>query len=1447
MIDKIIKFSVHNKLIILIFTLFIAIAGLYSLSQLTIDAVPDITTNQVQVVTVSPSLAPQEIEQFITYPVEITMSNLQKVEEIRSISRYGLSVVTIVFEEGYDIMRARQLVSEQLQVVSGEIPSELGQPELMPITTGLGEIYQYTVDVEPGYEDQYDATELRSIQDWIVKRQLAGVQGIVEISSFGGFVKQYEVAIDPEKLRANDVTINEVADALSMNNANSGGSYIQKGPYAFYIRSEGLVTALEDIEKIVVKNNGNVPLLVRDIATVQFGETPRFGAMTKDGKGEVVGGITLMLKGGNATEVIKNVKERLAQVERSLPEGIAIKPYLDRATFVDRVIKTVRNNLVEGGLIVIFVLVILLGNVRAGLVVASVIPLAMLFALTLMHMFGVSANLMSLGAIDFGLIVDGAVVIVESIVHHIHTHKSLQKTFTRKEFDHTVEHSASAIMHSATFGMLIILIVYVPIMTLSGTEGKMFKPMAYTVSFAIIGALILSLTYVPMMSALVLKRKTSHKKSFADKLNDFILKFYTPFLESALKYRKIVITSALALLVVAVVIFMRMGAVFIPTLEEGDLALQMTIPPGSSLNESINSSTKVESVLLANFPEVKHVVSKIGTAEVPTDPMALEAADVMVILKEKSEWTSASDREELAEKMKEKLGVVKGAVFEFTQPIQLRFNELVTGVKSDVAIKIYGEDLDVLFSKANEVAALVENVQGAADIKVEQVDGLPQIMLRYDREKMARYGLNVDEVNRTIKAAMAGENTGIVFEGERRFDMTVRLEEGFRNDGNIYDYLYLRTASGQQIPISEITDIEEETGPMQISRENTQRYIAIGVNVRNRDIQSLVEEMQTIIDQKLDLPPGYFVVFGGQFENLRDATQRLQIAVPLGLLLIFILLFFAFSSFKQAIMIFSAVPFSAIGGVLGLWVRGMPFSISAGVGFIALFGVAVLNGIVLIGYFNQLKERGIDDLKERILLGASTRLRPVIMTATVASMGFLPMALSTTAGAEVQQPLATVVIFGLFSATMLTLIVLPVIYYLVERGIKKPNKVTIASVLLLFCFFQGMDVKAQTESQSGLQSISIEEALQMAASNNPVYKNSALQIESAEAGKKGILDFGNTSANYQKGQINSEYKSDYNFSINQSFGTPFGFVAKSKMVKSEINLRKSEQVLAQTQLERSVSLAFYEYNWLYYKAALLQDYLKTYEEMVRIADVRLETGDDNMLSALVISSRKEEINSQLEALKADLFIALKQFNTAIFSEEEYAPQTSESLDKLQFNASDSSQVAGLLNPLYQVYQQQFELSRKKLAVAKTAYSPELSAGIFSQQIDGNGGLNGWHVGVSIPLWFLPKESTVQKAKIESQIASNQLQYQRFRLKSEVEALKQEASKYNSRITYFEETALPRAELIAEKSDLLYRQGEIAYYEHIMNLGEANRIKMDYADVLYEYNRVMIEMKYFLAD
>ncbi len=1472
MIEKIIAYSVHNKLLVGLLTLLLAIGGVYSAFQLTIDAVPDITNNQVQVVTVSPSLAPQEIEQFITYPVEIAMSNLQSVEEIRSISRYGLSVVTIVFEESYNNMLARQLVSEQLQIVAGEIPGDLGYPELMPITTGLGEIFQYTLDVEPGYEEQYDATDLRTLQDWIVKRQLAGVPGIVEISSFGGFVKQYEVAVNPDVLRAYNVTINEIAEVLQNNNANTGGSYIQKGPYAFYIRAEGLITSLEDLEKVVVKKTGEVPLLLGDVAQIQFGATPRFGAMTKDGKGEVVGGITLMLKGANATEVIANVKERIAQVQKSLPEGVSINAYLDRAELVDRVISTVQNNLIEGGLIVIFVLVILLGNFRAGIIVASVIPLSMLFALAMMHLFGISANLMSLGAIDFGLIVDGAVVIVESIVHYIHKQN---KSFTKAEFDKTVSFSASSIMRSAAFGMLIILIVYIPVMSLTGIEGKMFKPMAYTVSFAILGALILSLTYVPMVSALFLKRKPSDKVTLADRINKGLLGIYKPTLEFALHRKKSILAGALLIFIGAGILFYRMGAVFIPTLEEGDLAMQMTIPPGSSLNESVNSATKAERVLLDNFPEVKDVVSKIGTAEVPTDPMAIEDGDIMIILKEKSEWVSASNREELVAKMKEKLEVIKGAEFEFTQPIQLRFNELITGVKSDIAIKIYGENLEILFDKANEAADIFRNVQGAADIRVAQIEGLPQILLQYDRSKMARYGMDISSVNQSIKAAMAGEVAGVVFEGEKRFDLAVRLQEEFRNDRDIYDHLYVRAIDGQQIPISELVQIKEVKGPMQISRDNTQRFISIGINVRNRDIQSLVEEVQQLLEQQLELPPGYYITYGGQFENLRDATQRLQIAVPLALFLIFMLLFFTFNSIKQAAMIFTAVPLSAVGGVLGLWLRDMPFSISAGVGFIALFGVAVLNGIVLIGYFNQLKDGGVENIYDRVVEGASTRLRPVVMTAAVASMGFIPMAFSTTAGAEVQQPLATVVIFGLITATLLTLIVLPVLYSMVEKPIKQPAKI-FAGGLLLLLFIGHQPVEAQQlygneETFSSIilpndtlsntvktsvedplkKELSLEEALQLAKTNNPLLKNAILRQDAARAQKKGIVALGNTDVNYQQGQINSEISSDYIFSINQSIGNPFNYGAKSKKIQAEVQLAESEALISQKQIERMVSVAWYDYQWLSYKISVLQTFKEQYESMARIAQLRFDTGEEGMLSTLVITSKKEEINSQLEALFADLSIAQKAFNTAIFSEENMVPSNGTAFEKIPFQvafqAEDSLQMQALLSPVYQVYQQALKVTERELILTQASLAPEISVGAFTQQLDGFKGFRGWQVGVSIPLWFLPKSAAIQQAKIQQRIAANQLQFQRIKLKKELESLMQEAKKFGNRLSYFEDTALPRATLITEKSGLLYSEGEISYYEHLMNLGEANRIRLEYADALREYNKVLIQIKYFLAN
>nr|MBX2841235.1 CusA/CzcA family heavy metal efflux RND transporter [Flammeovirgaceae bacterium] len=1249
MINKIIQFSVDNKLVIGLFTFLWIGWGIYSLQQIPIDAVPDITNNQVQVVTISPSLAPQEIEKFITYPIEISMANVPDVIEIRSISRFGLSVVTIVFKDEIPILDARQLVGENLNIAKGEIPVNLGSPELMPITTGLGEIFQYTVDTKPGYESKYSATDLRTIQDWIIKRQLSGTTGIVEISSFGGYLKQYQVSIDPIKIRSYDITINEIQEALSINNENTGGSYIQSGPYAFYIRAEGLLKNIQDIENVVVKQIEGLPLLVKDIAKVEIGYSPRFGAMTKDGKGEVVGGITLMLKGENASEAIGNVKARIEQINKSLPEGIEINPYLDRAELVSKVIKTVRNNLIEGGLIVIFILVLLLGSLRGGLIVASVIPLSMLFAFSLMNIFGVSANLMSLGAIDFGIIVDGAVIVVESIIHNLHL-KFKNKNVSKAELNDTVYLSASNIMRSAVFGMLIILIVFFPIMSLVGIEGKTFKPMAMTVSFALFGALILCLTYVPMMATVFMERKISDKPTLADKINNFIHRLYQPLIRKALDYKKMVLLMAIALLGLSLFVFTRLGAVFIPTLEEGDLAMQMNIPPGSSLNESIKIATKAEEVLLANFPEIKHVVSKIGTAEIPTDPMAIESADIMITLEEKDNWTSAGTRDELVEKMKENLEVITGGSFEFTQPIQLRFNELMTGVKSDIAVKIYGEDIDLLFQKANEVEALIKNIPGAADIKVEQVEGLPQIFIDYKRDKIARYGLNIKALNATINAAMAGGKAGIIYEGERKFDLVVRLNANYRNDTRIYEKLFVRTANGRQVPLMEVANIREEEGPMQISRDNTQRQISIGINVRGRDIKSLVEEININLDENLNMPPGYFITYGGQFENLERAMERLEFAVPVALGLIFILLYFTFNSFSQALMIFTAIPFAAIGGVIALWIRDMPFSISGGIGFVALFGVAVLDGLVLITCFNQLKNEGVLDLKERILKGTALRIRPVIMTSLVASLGFLPMALSSSAGGEVQRPLATVVIGGLVSATILTLLVLPVIYNLFESGVfqkwfKKPAAKTGIITLIIGT---GFCIPNLSDAQE-LKTISLEDAIGMAVVNNPTIKDGELKIKSTQYYKKSALNFGDTEFEYNRGQINDEII-DYQYFIRQNFGVPFEQSAKVKYNKQEVKVYEVELENNRRELVRTVTQHYYEWIWLLKKKGIITQYLEYFDEMVKVADLRYETGESNLLAKIVAETWREETKVKLNTINADMAVVEEKFKQLIFSE-----------------------------------------------------------------------------------------------------------------------------------------------------------------------------------------------------
>ncbi|WP_035644630.1 efflux RND transporter permease subunit [Flavobacterium sp. ASV13] len=1040
MLDKIIQFSIKNKFVILLFTLVLIAWGSYSLKKLPLDALPDVTNNQVQIITTAPTLASQEVEQLITYPLERAVKTVPNVIELRSISRFGLSVVTVVFEDDVDIYWAREQIFQRLKQAEENIPDYVNSPELAPISTGLGEIYQYDVYAKKGYENKYSAIELRTIQDWIIIPQLQGVRGVAEVSAWGGKLKQYEIAVNPNMLNSLGVTITEIFDALEKNNQNTGGAYIEKDQYTYFIRGVGMAKGIKDLENVVVKNRNGSPVLVRNVAQVREGVALRYGASTKDGKGEIVSGMVLMLKGENSSAVVNRVHEKMAQINKSLPEGVVAEAFIDRGKLVDNSIKTVAKNLLEGALIVIFVLILFLGNLRAGLIVASVIPLAMLFAVILMNAFGVSGNLMSLGAIDFGIIVDGAVIIVEATMHHLQKLKS-KKELTQEEMDSEVYNSASKIRNSAAFGEIIILIVYLPILALIGTEGKMFKPMAMTVGFAIIGAFILSLTYIPMMSALFLSKKTDHKENISDRMIAWLENKYTPLLNKALEFKKVVLSIALGLFALAFIIFQNMGGEFIPTIEEGDLAINATIMTGSSLTQMVETATKLEQILKAKFPEIETIVTKIGSGEIPTDPMPIESGDLIIVLKDKKEWKGKYHNwEELANAMKEEMEVIPGANIEISQPIQMRFNELMTGSRSDIAIKIFGDDLDVLDSKATELISKIKNIEGIGDLKADKVTGLPQITIKYDYNKIALYGLNISDINQIIRSSFAGESAGKIYEESKRFDVVVRMNEDNRGDITDVSNLFIPLPNGQQVPLSQVASVEYEQGPVQVIREDGKRRITVGLNVRGRDIKSVVEEIQSKLDKNFKLPTGYYVTYGGQFENLIEASKRLSVALPIALGLILVLLYFTFKSVKQALLIFTAIPLSAIGGVFALSLRGMPFSISAGIGFIALFGIAVLNGIVLISYFNQLKTEGILDPLQRVLIGTKTRLRPVLMTASVASLGFLPMALSTSGGAEVQKPLATVVIGGLISATLLTLIVLPIFYLMLERRLNRKER-----------------------------------------------------------------------------------------------------------------------------------------------------------------------------------------------------------------------------------------------------------------------------------------------------------------------------------------------------------------------------------------------------------------------
>ena len=1042
MLNKIIEFSIKNKLIIALFTLGLIIYGIFEVRKLPIDAVPDITDNQVQIITVSPSLGAPDVERFITFPLEQANNNIAGIKQMRSFSRFGLSVITIVFKDEVDLHWARQQVAERLQQVSKDIPTSLGTPSMAPISTGLGEIYQYVVRPKKGYEHRYNAMQLRTIQDWIVRRQLLGTEGVADVASFGGDLKQYEVAVNPSQLKSMGVTMTEVFDALQKNNQNTGGAYIEKGPSVLFIRTEGLMGKITDIENTVVKNlEDGTPILIKNIGTVQYGKAIRYGAMTYNGQGEVAGAVVMMMKGENSNEVIKKVKTRIEEIQKTLPEGVKIDAFLDRTKMVNNAIGTVEKNLLEGALIVVFVLVLFLGNLRAGFLVASVIPLSMLFAIIMMNIFGVSGNLMSLGALDFGLIVDGAVIIVEAVLHRLQHLKIYQnQSISQTMMDDEVYTSSSKMMNSAVFGQIIILIVYLPILTLEGVEGKMFIPMAQTVIFALLGAFILSLTYIPMMSSLVLSKKIDNKKTISDKMIEKIENIYNSSLEKVLRIPNIIFFGIVGVFFFAVFIMTRLGGEFIPSLPEGDFAVDTRVLPGSNLKTSTDAVQKSSQILMKKFPEIEKIVGKTGSSEIPTDPMPIDASDMMIILKPRAEWTSATTYDELSEKMSAELKKnMIGVTYSFQYPVAMRFNELMTGARQDVVCKIFGENLDTLKVYAEKLGQISKKIEGAQNIYVEPVSGMPQIVITYRREAMSQFGLNVSDVNNIVNTAFAGQATGSVFEGEKKFDLVVRLDGTQRKNVDDVNNLLISTPSGIEIPLSTVANVELKESINQIQRENAQRRIIVGFNVRNRDIQSTVEDLQQNVEKQLKLPAGYSIKYGGTFENLQQAKSRLAIAVPVSLFLILLMLYFAFNSVKYGLLIFSAIPLSAIGGILSLWLRDMNFSISAGVGFIALFGVAVLNGIVLISEFNRQKTIQ-PDLKTAVIIGGKTRLRPVLMTAFVASLGFLPMAISTGEGAEVQRPLATVVIGGLLLATYLTLYLLPVMYIWFEAHFPEKNR-----------------------------------------------------------------------------------------------------------------------------------------------------------------------------------------------------------------------------------------------------------------------------------------------------------------------------------------------------------------------------------------------------------------------
>lgn len=1444
MLEKIINFSIRNKLMVFLFTLTIVAFGIYAILNIPIGAVPDITNNQVQVITTSGNLSTQEIEKFITAPVELEMANLPGVEEIRSISKFGLSVVTIVFEDNIGTYLPRQLIAEKIKAASDNIPEGFGTPEMGPITTGLGEIYQYILDTKPGYENEYTAMELRTVQDWIVKRQLSGIPGVVEVNSWGGYLKQYEVAVDPVRLRSLGVTLMEVFDALKANNSISGGAYIEKTNQSYFIRGDGQVKSLEDIEGIVLKNNEGIPIFIKDVATVHFGYANRFGAITANGQGEKVLGQIMMLKNANSKQVIKKVKERVAEIQKNLPEGVFINPILERSELISKTSFTVVENIVLGCLIVIFIVILLLGNIRSALVIASMIPLALLFTLSMMYIFGIDANLMSLGALDFGIIIDGAVIIVEFIAIRI-TAKSKEFNSLKGEerqvlIDKITFKGASKMMNSAVFGQVIILIVFIPILSLSGVEGKMFHPMALSFSFAIIGAMILGLTWLPVAASLFLKPQKKSKKNISDWIMNLAYRSYEPSIKWACCHKRIVLGAALISLILTAFTFSKMGGEFVPTLDEGDFVIQPVLKTGTSLSKTIEMTTRMENILIDNFKEVDQIVCRIGAAEVPTDPMSMEEIDMIIKLKPKKEWTSAKTKEGLADKFKEALSVIPGIEYEFTQPIEMRFNELITGVRADIAIKIFGDDLEYLDQKAIEIKNLIQDIPGAADIILEKTAGLPQMSVIYNRDKVAYYGLDIQTLNSYLAMAFGGEATGSVFEGERRFDLVVRLQKQNRMDIDNIQQLQVPLPNGNQVPLVELADISFSEGPAKISRENTHRRVVVSVNVRNRDLQSVVEDIRTRIEKNITMAPGNYIAYGGQFENLQSATNRLLFAVPLALLLIFIFLHFAFKSFKDAALIFTAVPLSAVGGVFFLWIRGMPFSVSAGIGFIALFGIAVLNGIVLIEHLKDLQKKGTTNMRELILKGTKDRLRPVILTAAAAAMGFLPMAISTGAGAEVQRPLATVVIGGLFTSTLLTMIALPLLFEIFYNVIgiqlwplrfKRSKAITVSVILLLVSF----------TSYGQTKELSLKAAIETAIENNKELNAYALRVKEREALKPAAFTIEKTSVYYEYDQNNiAENGHPLNvLGVEQNFNFPTVWSAQRKVSKQHISIAETSLLRKTQLLTKDISQAYYKILYLLNKQNVYLRIDSIYSKFSESESFRYDQGDIGYMQLLNSKVLQQKIRIQINEIDYDLEIAheklkaLMQYDSAfdvpyqILELVTVANRNIESSTGLQMKIKETAYQSAILR------------------VERNRLLPDLKLGYFngSNQYEGAQNYQGVMLGLAVPLFFGEQKARINANKIALDITHDLKDHYESTLKAKYGELTFELKKYQASLDMYNNAGKELSGEIVRTAQKSYEVGEIDFYQFVLSIENGLTLTIDYLDNVAKYNHVALEINY----